>query len=278
MIGRRFSLGDIAPRELANFQQSCRGIEGSRPQAVLWHEDGLPRRLWVDGEEVGPGGVLVRDARETARLIYERYASRVHRAVVTDFEGYQRLVTATNLVPRENEARLAYLERTFSALHSQFDSRAAIFPEPTLDRGPVPYRRMSAFLAEKIAETGCLILVVFDQGHSYFSWLVKIAGGEAEMATTFDRWADYAGMQGFTGEDLDRAAERVAAEIGPVACGLFMSREDFESLFDGQPHGSLPDALILGGQAFGISNLPGLPEEAFLHTVGFFAYLPVLLF
>ncbi|MFH1070409.1 MAG: hypothetical protein V1794_12390 [Candidatus Glassbacteria bacterium] len=277
MIGRRFTLIDVAPRELANFIGSCRAIATAGSQAVLWHEEGFPRRLVVAGEEVQPDGVGIKDARETARALYEKYSDRVNRAVVTDFEGYQRLLAAVNIVPREGEPKFTHLERMFRALNGQFDNRAAIYPGPTLDRGPVLFQQEAAFLSEKIAETSCLLLAVFEGERIFFSWVAKVAGGETELATTFDRWPDKAGVDGFSGESLDRAAERVEAEIGPLACGLFLSREDFEQLFDGRRHDSLPGTLIQGGLAFGISNLPGVAEEAFLHTAGFFAYVPVFL-
>ncbi len=70
--------------------------------------------------------------------------------------------------------------------------------------------------------------------------------------------------------------QQVEQSAGRVACALYIARGDLERLFDGRRHDSLPGSLIVSARAFGISNLPGVAESAFLNTAALFAYVPVL--
>ena len=276
MIARRIQIVDIDPGGFAVFSRVFPRLSTMRPQAVLWHEEGNPRRLLINGRDTKVGSLPVRDARETAAALYQRLSGSVRRVVVTDMDHYDRLYAAQNLVPKQDEEKYQYLARVNEVVIAQFNEHVAIYPQPGLDRGPVGFRRMSAFVLNEIPEGHCLVLAVFDRDTSLeFSFVARIRSGAAELVTSFDLWEGLPEQARFTGESLESALEYVEKTIGPVACGLYLESREFERLFDGRRHDSLPGQLARTSGTLGYSSLPAAPEEAFLNTAGFFAYVPV---
>lgn len=275
MIARQIEVIDIDPKGFADFSNVFPRLSAMRPQAVLWHEEGNPRRLLINGRDTRIDSSPVRDARETAMALYKKLSERVHRVVVTDMDNYDRIYAAQNLTPKQDEEKYHYLERLNEVVISQFNERMAIYPEPSLDRGPVGFRQMSSFVSNEIPAGNCLVFAVFDRELLYFSFVARIRSGAAELVTSFDHWKGLPGLVRFTSESLESVTEQVEKALGPVACGLYLEREEFERLFDGRRHDSLPASLIPDSRAFGYSGLPGLAERVFLNTAGFFAYVPV---
>jgi len=275
MLGRQVKLIDIDPEGYLNFSRTFPRLSRISPQAVLWHEEGIPRRMLI-GERERPVSVShIADARITAKAVYESFRGKVRRVVVTDLEGYDRIYAAQNQLPEPDEEKYHYLARMNRALIAQFDERVAIYPETSLDRGPVALESVRSFMSEKLPEQSSLIFAVFDNQELYFSFVVRVRSGEADLVTSFDHWEALIGQSSFSSEGLDRTVEVVGEEFGPVACALFMERRDFERLYDGRRHARLPASLILASRAFGYSSLPGVAETAFLNTAGLFAYVPV---
>jgi len=275
MLARQIKVIDIEPEGFANFSDVFPNISAVRPQAVLWHEEGNPRRLLVNGVDTRVGYSRIRDARETAMAIYEMLSGKVRRVVVTDMDHYDRIYAAQNLIPKQDEGKYDYLERVNRVIISQFNESLAIYPQPCLDRGPVGFNQMRSFVSNEIPEGKCLILAVFDRDMLYFSFVARISAGAAGLVTSFDHWRNLPEQARFTGESLESAVEQVEKTLGPVACALYLERKKFEQLFDGQRHDSLTGSLVQDSGAFGYSSLTGSAERAFLNTAGFFAYVPV---
>ena len=275
MISRRIRVIDIDPGGFANFSDVFERLSSMRPQAVLWHEEGNPRRLLINGVDTQVGSSRVRDARETAMSLYEMLSGRVRRVVVTDMDNYDRIYAAQNLTPKQDEEKYHYLERVNQVVISQFNESLAIYPQPSLDRGPVGFRQMRSFVSNEIPEGNCLVLAVFDRDFLYFSFVARIRAGAAELVTSFDLWENLPKLARFANESLESVVEQVKKTLGPVACALYLERKKFERLFDGRRHDSLPGSLIQDSGAFGYSSLTGEAERAFLNTAGFFAYVPV---
>ncbi|MEA1996392.1 MAG: hypothetical protein U9N45_02085 [Gemmatimonadota bacterium] len=281
MLAGDIRIIDIDPVGYANFAVVFPRLDRSSPQLVLWHEEGIPRRMLL-GQDTQPLSSLssVKDARRTARLLYELHRHEVRRVVVTDAEGYDRLYAAQNLHPQPNEEKYQYLERMIRVVIGTFDERVAIYPEPNLDRGPVSYERIRSFLTKGLTPESMLIFAVFShrEGELFFSFVAGIGGSrKVDIVTSFDHWEDFslAGVE-FSEESLEQTVDKVErAYSRPVACALFLERRDFDRLYDGRPHQELPGSLIRTGRAFGISSLPEeKKEQAFLDTAGLFAYVP----
>jgi len=278
VLARHFGIIDIDPTGYANFSSVFPALTTISPQMVLWHEEGIPRRLLLDGQDQSIGISQVEDARATAKWLYEYHSKKVRRVVVTDLQGYDRLYTARNLWPEPDEDQYHFLSRMQQALIEVFDASVAVYPEPNLDRGPVAYGRIRSFVTRELPDPGCVIFAVFEEEQLYFSFVVRMRKAEVDLVTSFDHWRELSDSVRLSGEELDRTVGIVAKsskEFGPVACALFLARRDFDRLFDGTLHAELPDSLILSSRAFGCSNLPGAAEEAFLKTAGLFAYVPV---
>lgn len=276
MIAAGMRVIDIDPSGYTNFRSALERIRTDAPLALLWHEDGEPRRLTVDGE-LRPGATMaVRDARDTARRLHGALGGRARRVVVADMDGYLRVCRAMNLPPEEGEEKYAYLHRRNLELRAEFDESLAIYPEPGTDRGPVPFAGVSSFFAEHTrSEPAAVALGVFDRGEAYFGLVVRLERGAAVQAAGFEHWPALRRGVSFDAGGLDTVIREVEAAEGRVACGLFLDRPDFERLFDGRRHDALPGSLIVSGRAFGITNLPGVADRAFLYTAGLFAYVPV---
>ncbi len=276
MISWNCRMIDIDPAGWAAYSTVFPRLSTEAPELLLWHESGLARRMLLAGEEQPPALHRVGDARQAARRLYDRHQDQVRRVVVTDLNGYDRLCAACGLRPGAGEGKHTFRERLCRSLCGTFDQNLAIFPEPHPDRGPVPMAELRAFLTRELPIPCCLLLAVFEGARPCFSFVVRMAGGQAVLITSFEHWKPLAAEAvSFTAEELDRAAAQVSRELGPVACGLFLQRGDFDRLFDGARHAELPGALILSGGAFGFSLLPGIAERALLCTCGLFAYLPV---
>jgi len=55
MIARRIEVIDIDPGGFANFSNVFPRLSARRYQAVLWHEEGNPRRLLINGRDTRVG-------------------------------------------------------------------------------------------------------------------------------------------------------------------------------------------------------------------------------
>ncbi len=275
MIARGMEIVDIEPEGYGNFLTVLEKLSPSRPVAVLWHEEGTVQRLTLDGETVQLGVRSVRDARSSASLLHAMLRGKARQVVVTDRRGYFRMCDTLNLMPLNGEEKYGYQCRLNAELGALAGKSFAIYPEPTLDRGPVDYARLSRYFSGHTASAAHVVLSVFDRRELYFSFVVRLGNGQAEWVSSFDHWPELAQEVEFSSESLDAVVQRVEQSLGPVACALYLARSDMERLFDGQRHDSLPGSLIVSSRAFGISNLPGVAERAFLNTAGLFAYVPV---
>lgn len=275
MIDRNMEIIDVDPRGFANFSAVFPHLSTVSPQLVLWHEEGIPRRMILDKEIQTVSISRVEDARQAAMMLYSRQEGKVRRVVVTDLEGYDSLYAAQNLWPEPDEDKYSYLCRVNQALIKTFDRNVAVYPEPTLDRGPVAFEKMRSFIGRQLPDQCCLIFAVFEEGELYFSFVARIRSHAADLITSFDHWGDTLAGIGLGSRDVEMAVEAVAAQYGPPACALFIERMDFERLYDGRLHEELPYSLILDSRAFGYPSLAEASEEAFLNTAGFFAYAPV---
>ena len=93
MIAPEMKVIDIDPQGLAAFRDAAGMISQSAPQAVLWHEDGIPRRFVLGGEPRPFGISRVLDARRSAMAIYEKSSRQVRRVIVMDRKSYDHLVS-----------------------------------------------------------------------------------------------------------------------------------------------------------------------------------------
>lgn len=275
MIARGMEIVDIEPEGYGKFLGMLEKLSPSRPHAVLWHEEGMVRQLTLDGKTVQAGVRSVRDARQSARHLFSLLRGRAKQVVVTDRQGYFRMCDTLNLTPLADEDKYSYQGRLAEALSALSGESFAIFPEPVPDRGPLVYSQVSSFFAGPAAGVSHVVLGVFDRRELYFSFVVRLRDGQAEWVSSFDHWPSMMQEVRFSADSLDAVVERVEQSLGPVACALYLARSDMERLFDGQRHDSLPGSLILSSRAFGISNLPGVAERAFLNAAGLFAYVPV---
>lgn len=276
MIPRGMEVIDIAPEGYANFSRILARVSANRPRAVLWHTDGVTERLVVDGERAGIGVRAVRDARESARDLHARLAGRASQVVVTDRQGWLRMCETLNLLPRQGELKYVFQDRLNRALTELNGTSFAIYPELSLDRGPVAFRQLQSFFTAHSVEPVHVVLGVFDKAGLHFSFVARLSGGMATQVTSFDHWPGMPGDAAFNAGSLKAIVQQVERTSGPVACGLYMTREDFEKLYDGSRHSSLPfQPPVTGGRAFGISNLPVPTEDAWLNAAALFAYVPV---
>lgn len=265
---------DIDPRGLAAYREISRRISHSFPLAVLWHEDGIPRRFVLDNEPRPFGLSRVMDARRSAMTIHENHGHLVKRVIVTDRRGYDSLCRAQSLIPGESEPKYEYLGRVIDNVNSVQSESLGIYPPLSLDRGPLDYRQMRAFVATAGVERVSFLLVVFNGDRMSFSFVFRAERSRIDLVTSLDHWRNSIDPIGFSAESLDKAVGAVASELGLMAGALFIQERDFNRLYDGKRHESLPGSLILGGRAFGYSHLPGVPEEAMFHTAGLLAYVP----
>ena len=275
MIARTLSVIDLDPAGYANFSESFAQLSCGHPQAVLWHEEGFPRKMLLGGEVISVPFNRILDARDTAREIYENFSGRARRVVVTDLEGYDRLYAAVNPSPEAGEGKYRFQERMNRQLAASFDERKAIYPLPDMTRGPVAFEQMRAFLTGRFPQVASLIFAVFEEEKLYFSFVARAGFGLVDLVTSFEHWPGLTREVKFSAESLDQTVERVAGELGEVAGALFLGKKDFERLYDGKRHDSLPVSLILSGAAFGYSGLPGVAENTFLKTAALFCYVPV---
>ena len=275
MIAQTMSVIDLDPAGYSNFSESFAQLSCCNPQAVLWHEDGFPRKMLLGGEVISNPFNRVLDARETAREIFENLSGRARRVVVTDLDGYDRLYAAVNPAPEAGEVKYRFLERMNRRLAAAFDERTAIYPLPDLTRGPVAFQQMRAFLAGQFPQLASLIFAVFEDERLYFSFVARVRFSRVDLVTSFEHWPGLTEEVKFSAESLDLTVERVAGELGEVAGALFLGKKDFERLYDGKRHESLPVSLVLSGRAFGYSGLPGVAENTFLKTAALFSYVPV---
>lgn len=274
MISPGMVVRDIDPRSWSAFSKYSPALSMSQPQAVLWHEEGIPRKFVLGGEDRPFGLSRITDARLTARLIHDNNSYRLKRVIVTDLDGYASLCEAQNILPEPVEPRYSFLGRVIETINSRQNEKLGIYPALTLDRGPVDFQSLSRFMNETMISDGVLFLSVFSGQDLSFSLVARAERGLVTLVTSLDRFAGLAEAFNFTAESLDRVVDIIASEMGQVAGGLFIQERDFARLFDGARHAVFPPALILGGQAFGFSQLPGVPEDTFLHTAGLFAYVP----
>jgi hypothetical protein len=265
---------DIDPVSWSVFSRYFPALSRSRPQAVLWHEDGIPRKFVLGGEDRPFGLSRITDARLTAKLIHDNNSYRVRRVIVTDHDGYESLCEAQNLPSEPDEPRYSFLGRVIDTINSRQSDKLGIYPPLTLDRGPVDFQSMSRFMSEAMMPAGTLFLSVFNGQDLSFSLVALAERGLVTLVTSLEHFASRAAPLDFSAESLDRVVDMISADIGRVAGGLFIQERDFARLFDGFRHAEFPPALILGGQAFGFSELPGVPEDTFLHASGLFAYVP----
>ncbi len=275
MIARGMEIIDIEPAGYGNFLALLEKLSPSRPRAVLWHEQGIVRQLTLGGEALRLEVRSVRDARQSARQLFAMLRGKAKQVVVTDRQGYFRMCDTLNLTPLSGEEKYGYQSRLNEELRTLAGESFAIYPQPTLDRGPLDYGQVSGFFSGHAAGSSHVILGVFDRRELYFSFVVRLSGGQVEWASSFDHWPAMIGEVEFSAESLEAVVRRVEQSLGAVACALLLARSDMERLFDGQRHDSLPVSLIVGSRAFGISYLPGVAERAFLNTAGLFAYAPV---
>ncbi|MFC1544710.1 hypothetical protein ACFL4X_00945 [Gemmatimonadota bacterium] len=181
-----------------------------------------------------------------------------------------------NLTPRPGELKYEFQDRLNRALRSLSGESFAIYPEPDLDRGPVGYSQINGHFGGRGGEAENVVLGVFENGRLYISFVARLRNSLAEQVTSFDHWPEILPAVEFSSESLDRVVQTVEQADGPVACALFIDRADIKRLYDGQRHDALPGSLIVGSRAFGISNMPGVAERAFLACAGLFAYIPLL--
>ncbi len=274
MISPRMTVRQIDPRGWSAYSGCLQKITQRGPQAVLWHEDGIPRRFVLDGEARQFGLSRITDARISARLIYDNNSYRVRRVLVTDRDSYDRLCAAQNLTPEPDERRYAFLARVVEAVRACQNEKFGMYPELSLDRGPAGFQAMGDFLRQNIKGTGSFLLAVFSEQGLSFSLIASVEQGEVTLVTSLDRYVGRGEAFEFSAESLDRAAEIISGDLSQLAGGLFIQERDFSRLYDGAGHAEFPSALILGGRAFGYSQLPGVVENTLLHTAGLFAYVP----
>ncbi|MBN2287700.1 MAG: hypothetical protein JXQ83_00110 [Candidatus Glassbacteria bacterium] len=277
MISRELRVIDLDPVQWARFASVCARLSGVSPQLVLWHEESLSRRQLLDGRSEPVSIFRVDDARLSARELYDRYHGKLRRVVVSDLDGYDRLYAAQNLKPEPNEEKYHYLARMYQAVCAEFDRNVAIYPEPCLDRGPAAYLRMRSFLQELLPGPCCLILAVFDGQDLFCSLVARVSGSEVDLVAGFDHWGDALAGVSFSGTGLETAMQVVGRDYGEVAGAVFLSRRDFELLYDGELHDSLPGSAVPGSTAYGFSNRPDPAGQALLCTTGLFAYAPVVI-
>ena len=275
MIARQIKVIDLDPLQYARFSLSFERLSSVSPQLVLWHEESIPRRQLLDGRSEPIRIYQIDDARRNARELYQSYRRKLRRVVVTDLDGYDRLYAAQNLKPEPDEEKYHYLERMYQAVRAEFDNTVAIYPEPSLDRGPVEYLKIRSFVRGLQPDPGCLILAVFEGQSLFFSFVARITRGEVDLVTSFDHWGAELENVRFSGSDLDRTIALVRRKYRAVAGALFLSRRHFDSLYDGQVHQGLPESLSLGANAFGFSSRAGKSQQTLLCTAGLFAYVPV---
>ncbi len=274
MISPGMVVRDIDPRSWSAFSKYFPVLSMSRPQAVLWHEEGIPRKFVLGGEDRPFGLSRITDARLTARLIHDNNSYRVRRVIVTDLDGYESLCEAQNILPEPDEPRYTFLVRVIETINSRQSEKLGIYPALTLDRGPVDFQSVSRFMNDTMMSTGTLVLSVFSGQDLSFSLVARAERGQVTLVTSLDHFAGLPETLDFSAESLDRVVDMISTDMCQVAGGLFIQERDFARLFDGARHAAFPPALILGGQAFGFSQLPGVPEYTFLHTAGLFAYVP----
>jgi hypothetical protein len=277
MIARGMEIVDIEPKGYGNYLSLLEKLSLSRSTAVLWHEEGMIQRLTLAGETLQVGVRTVRDARQSAERLHAMLRGRARQVVVTDRQSYFDMCDALNLMPLAGEEKYDYQGRINEELRALAGRPFAMYPEPTLDRGPVDYAQVKAFFADHTLSAIHVVFAVFDKGQLYFSFVVRLSNGQAEWVSSFDHWPELAQKAEFSTQSLDEVTQHVEQNLGPVACSLYLARSDMERLFDGKRHDSLPGSLIVSSRAFGISNLPGVAERAFLNTAGLFAYVPVLI-
>jgi hypothetical protein len=275
MIDIRVQVIDLNPLQYSRFSRVFDRLSSVRPQLVLWHEESMPRRQLIDGRAEPIGAYRIDDARDTARELFESYRKKLRRVVVTDLDGYDRLYAAHNLNPEPNEDKYHYLERMYQAVRAEFDKNVAIYPEPILDRGPVSYRRIRSFVEHLQPDPCCLILAVFDGQSLFFSLVAGVSHGKVDLVTSFEHWGKALSDVRFTGLELDRVKKLIGEKFHPVAGALFISRQDFFRLFNGESHEGRPESLPLGSMAFGYSVRPDSLQQTLLDTAGLFAYAPV---
>ena len=121
---------------------------------------------------------------------------------------------------------------------------------------------MTEFLSEAGPGPVNVVLGVFERGRPHFSFVATLNEALTQRVTGFEYWTDLPAVE-FTAESLDNLVQAVESSDGPVASALFIERADLERLWDGERHDSLPGSLIVGGRAFGISNMPGVAERGF---------------
>jgi hypothetical protein len=276
MIARGMQLIDIDPAGWSNFLRIVAPLAPSAPRAVLWHEDGMGLRLTLDGQLQNLGAQVVQDARASAATLHARLAGRARQVVVTGRDGYRRLSDTLNLQPRPDELKYEYQARLGQAVNELNDETFAVYPALTLDRGPLSFARIKDFADSLGAGPANVVLGVFEQGRPYFNLTARLNGSLAEQVSGLEHWQELFEVQ-FTAESLDHVAQTLESGGEQVACALFIERGDLERLYDGGLHESLPGSLIVGGRAFGISNLPGVAENSFLAAAGLFAYVPLCL-
>ena len=275
MIARQIQVIDLDPLRYARFSAVFDRLSGVSPQLVLWHEESIPRRQLLEGRSEPISIYQIDDARLSARDLYHSYRGKLRRVVVTDLEGYDRLYAASNLKPEPDEEKYHYLERMYRALRAEFDKNAAIYPEPNLDRGPVAYLKIRSFLEGLQPDQCCLILAVFEGQSLSFSFVAGVDRGEVDLVTGFDHWGNALEEVHFSSSGLNSAVELVGREYRAVAGALFLTRRDFDTLYDGNLHEGLPESLIRRADAFGFSNRAEAQLATLLSTAGLFAYVPV---
>lgn len=275
MIDGRIQVIDLNPLQYSRFSRVFDRLSSVQPQLVLWHEESIPRRQLVDGRAEPIGAFRIDDARVSARELFDSYRGKLRRVVVTDLDGYDRLYAAHNLNPEPDEDKYQYLDRMNRAVCAEFDQKVAIYPEPTLDRGPVSYRRIRSFVEQLQPDPCCLILAVFDGQSLFFSFVAGVSRGKVDLVTSFGHWGKALENVRFTGLELDRIIQLIGEQFRPVAGALFVSSLDFDKLFNGESHEGRPESLALGTMAFGYSVDPDSLRQTLLDTAGLFAYVPV---
>ena len=280
MIGINFKAIEIDPLGYENFIASSARVSISNFEAVLWHEQGINRRWMIGGRERSLSGISPRfpDASLEAERLYYKLGGRARRVVITNRAGAQKLYAAQNIRPDLNETKFQYLQRVNEAILSACDKATAVFPQPSLDRGPVGYAAMEKFTLDNLENGGCLALAVFDGKKLHFSFVVHFSSGQAELVTSFERWNGLRESVSFSAESLSQVQNLIQTDLGPVACAAFLSRQDFERLFDGNRKTRLPRSFKLGQTGFACTPVQNEKasalEKKILHTAGILAYIP----